>query len=133
MNPELKKTMPLTWEAALEAVPAALKTEGFGVLTKIDVQATLKEKLGVDFRRYTILGACNPQFAHRGLTQSLDMGLMLPCNVVLHESDDHQSVIVNIIDPMQTMAPTMDAEVQTLAAEVQEKLTRVVERLPGKT
>lgn len=128
----LKKTMPMTWDAALEAVPAALKTEGFGVLTKIDVQSTLKEKINVDFRRYTILGACNPTFAHRGLSQSLDLGLMLPCNVVLHESDDHQSVIVNIVDPMQTMAPTMGDEFKSLASEVRAKLVRVVEQLPGK-
>ena len=101
----MSKTLSLPWEAALEAVPAALKTEGFGVLTRIDLQATLKEKLGVDFRRYTILGACNPTFAHRALSQRLDVGLLLPCNVVLHEADDGKTVELRVIDPMQTMAP----------------------------
>lgn len=128
----MKKTLSLTWDAALEAVPAALKVEGFGVLTRIDVQATLKEKLGVDFRRYTILGACNPSFAHRALTQRLDVGLLLPCNVVLHEGDDGRTVELKVIDPMQTMAPMMGEAFVALAGEVRAKLARVVEQLPGK-
>jgi uncharacterized protein (DUF302 family) len=128
----MKKTLSLTWDAALEAVPAALKTEGFGVLTKIDVQATLKEKLGVDFRRYTILGACNPTFAHRALTQRLDGGLLLPCNVVLHEGDDGRTVELKVIDPMQTMAPLLGDAFKALAGEVREKLARAVAALPGK-
>lgn len=128
----MKKTLSLTWDAALEAVPAALKVEGFGVLTRIDVQATLKEKLGVDFRRYTILGACNPSFAHRALTQRLDVGLLLPCNVVLHEADDGRTVELKVIDPMQTMAPMMGEAFVALAGEVRAKLARVVEQLPGK-
>lgn len=132
MSLGMKKTLPMTWEAALEAVPAALKTEGFGVLTKIDVQATLKEKIGVDFRRYTILGACNPHFAHQGLSKRLDLGLMLPCNVVLHESDDGKAVELNVIDPLQTMAPAMGPDLTELATEVQTKLRRVVAQLPGK-
>jgi uncharacterized protein (DUF302 family) len=132
MDLGMKKTLPLSWAAALEAVPAALKTEGFGVLTRIDVQATLKEKLGVDFRRYTILGACNPGFAHQALTQQLDVGLMLPCNVVLYENDDGASVELRVIDPMQTMAPTMGPSFTALAGEVRQKLARVVAQLPGK-
>ena len=132
MDLGMKKTLPLTWEAALEAVPAALKTEGFGVLTRFDVQATLKEKLGVDFRRYTILGACNPTFAHRALTQRLDVGLLLPCNVVLHESDDRKSVELLVIDPMQTMASVLGEAFNALAGEVRSKLARVVAHLPGK-
>ena len=132
MDIGMQKTLPLTWEAALEAVPAALKAEGFGVLTKIDLQATLKEKLGVDFRRYTILGACNPGFAHRALSQRLDVGLLLPCNVVLHESDDGKSVQLRVIDPMQTMAPLMGESFNALAGEVKTKLERAVAALPGK-
>lgn len=131
MNLGMKKTLPLSWEAALEAVPAALKTEGFGVLTKIDLQATLKEKLGVDFRRYTILGACNPNFAHRALQQRLDVGLLLPCNVVLHESDDKKSVELLVIDPMQTMASMMGEPFTALATEVKTKLARAMAQLPG--
>jgi len=131
MNLGMKKTLPLSWEAALEAVPAALKTEGFGVLTKIDLQATLKEKLGVDFRRYTILGACNPNFAHRALQQRLDVGLLLPCNVVLHESEDKKSVELLVIDPMQTMASMLGEPFTALATEVKTKLARAMAQLPG--
>lgn len=132
MDLGMKKTLSLTWDAALEAVPAALKTEGFGVLTKIDVQATLKEKLNVDFRRYTILGACNPTFAHRALLQRPDVGLLLPCNVVLHEADDGRTVELLVIDPLQTMASMLGESFQTLAGEVRTKLARVVAALPGK-
>ena len=132
MDLGMKKTLSLTWDAALEAVPAALKAEGFGVLTTIDVQATLKEKLGVDFRRYTILGACNPTFAHRALSTSLEVGLLLPCNVVLHEADDRRTVELLVIDPLQTMAAAAGASFQALAGEVRTKLARVVAALPGK-
>ena len=132
MDIGMNKTLSLTWDAALEAVPAALKAEGFGVLTRIDVQATLKEKLGVDFRRYLILGACNPGFAHRALTQRLDVGLLLPCNVVLHEGDDGKTVELKVIDPMQTIASMMGDSFKTLADEVRTKLARVVASLPGK-
>jgi len=132
MDIGMNKTLSLPWEAALEAVPAALKAEGFGVLTRIDIQATLKEKLGVDFRRYTILGACNPTFAHRALTQRLDVGLLLPCNVVLHEADDGKTVELKVIDPMQTMAGIIGDSFKTLAEEVRTKLARVVASLPGK-
>ena len=131
MDLGMKKTLPLSWEAALEAVPAALKTEGFGVLTKIDVQATLKEKIGVDFRRYTILGACNPNFAHRALSQRLDVGLLLPCNVVLHEADDKKSVELMVIDPLQTMASMLGGSFVALTTEVREKLAKGVAQLPG--
>jgi uncharacterized protein (DUF302 family) len=132
MDIGMNKTLSLTWDAALEAVPAALKAEGFGVLTRIDIQATLKEKLGVDFRRYLIMGACNPTFAHRALTQRLDVGLLLPCNVVLHEGDDGKTVELKVIDPMQTMAQMMGDSFKTLADEVRTKLARVVASLPGK-
>lgn len=132
MDIGMKKTLSLSWEAALEAVPAALKAEGFGVLTRIDVQATLKEKLGVDFRRYTILGACNPGFAHRALSQRLDVGLLLPCNVVLHEADDGRTVELKVIDPMQTMAPLMGESFAALAEEVRTKLASAMAQLPGK-
>ena len=132
MDIGMHKTLALGWDAALEAVPAALKTEGFGVLTRIDVQGTLKEKLGVDFRRYTILGACNPTFAHQALTEHLDVGLLLPCNVVLYEADDKKTVELRVIDPAQTMAPMMGPSFTALAAEVKEKLAKVVAQLPGK-
>ena len=83
----MRKPVKGTYDEVLARLPELLKAEGFGVLTRIDVQATLKEKLGVDFRRYQILGACNPKLAHQALTQQLDLGVMLPCNVVVCEGD----------------------------------------------
>jgi len=101
---------------------------GFGVLTEIDVQATLKKKLDVDFRRYRILGACNPPFAHKALQHSLDVGMLLPCNVIVYETDDGKT-IVSAVDPMQTMAAQGDEALSPLAAAVQEKLQKVVDSL----
>lgn len=106
-------------------VEAALKAEGFGVLTEIDVQATLKKKLDVDFRRYRILGACNPPFAHKALQHSLDVGMLLPCNVIVYETDDGKA-IVSAVDPMQTMAAQGDEALKPLAAAVQDKLRKVI-------
>jgi uncharacterized protein (DUF302 family) len=122
------KTLDLGFDEALARVPEALKAEGFGVLTEIDVQATLKKKLDVDFRRYRILGACNPPFAHRALQHSLDVGLLLPCNVIVYEADDGKTV-VSAVDPMQTMAAQGDPEMRPLAEQVQQKLRRVIDSL----
>ena len=119
-----------TYDEALTRVPEALKSEGFGVLTEIDVRDTLKKKLGVDFRRYKILGACNPPFAHRALQADLDVGLLLPCNVVVYEADDG-SVKVRAIDPMQTVASRGDALLAGIAEEVRAKLERAMKRVEG--
>ncbi len=124
----IRRTLDIGFDEALARVPEALKAEGFGVLTEIDVQATLKKKLDVDFRRYRILGACNPPFAHRALQHSLDVGMLMPCNVVVYETDDGKTV-VSAVDPMQTMAAQGDAAIQPLAEEVRRKLQRVVESL----
>ncbi len=124
----IRKTLDIGFDEALARVPEALKAEGFGVLTEIDVQATLKKKLDVDFRRYRILGACNPPFAHRALRHSLDIGMLLPCNVIVYETDEGKTV-VSAVDPMQTMAAQGDAAIQPLAAEVRLKLQRVVDSL----
>jgi uncharacterized protein (DUF302 family) len=124
----IQKTLDMDFDAALEKVPQALKTEGFGVLTEIDVKATLKKKLDVDFRRYRILGACNPPFAHKALQHSLDVGMLLPCNVILYETDDGKTV-VSAVDPMQTMAAQGDPDMQPLAEAVQQKLQKVVDSL----
>jgi uncharacterized protein (DUF302 family) len=114
-----------TFEEVLARVPEALKAEGFGVLTRIDVQATLKEKLGVDFRRYQILGACNPKFAYSALSSIEAVGVLLPCNVVVFERDDGRVVVV-AVDPMQTLAVSEPALVG-VAALVREKLARALD------
>lgn len=124
----LQKKLGSTYDEALARLPELLKGEGFGVLTEIDVQATLKAKLGVDFRRYKILGACNPPLAHRALSTELQVGAMLPCNVVVWEGDDGKAVVA-AIDPMMTIAAQGPAELREVAAEVRARLARVVERL----
>jgi uncharacterized protein (DUF302 family) len=121
-----KKVLASTYDEALARVPEALQAEGFGVLTEIDVQQTLKKKLGVDFRRYKILGACNPPLAHEALTTTLDVGVMLPCNVVIYEEGEH--AVVMAIDPMQTIAAG-DPGLAKLAKTVRDKLARVLEQL----
>ena len=124
----IRKTLDLGFDEALVRVPDALKAEGFGVLTEIDVQATLKKKLDADFRRYRILGACNPPFAYRALQHSLDVGMLMPCNVIVYETDDRKTV-VSAVDPMQTMAAQGDETIRPIAAEVRQKLQRVIDSL----
>jgi uncharacterized protein (DUF302 family) len=124
----IRKQLLASYEQALARLPEALKSEGFGVLTEVDVASTLKQKLGVEFRRYKILGACNPPFAHEALQTNLDAGLMMPCNVVVYE-DDEQHAVVLAIDPTKTMASSDDPKLANLAEAVKEKLTRALERL----
>jgi uncharacterized protein (DUF302 family) len=123
----LRKTLQATYDDAIVRVPEALKSEGFGVLTEIDMQGTLKQKLGVDFRRYKILGACNPPLAHRALGLELEIGLMLPCNVIVYEEGDHAVVVA--IDPTKTLAGVGNVALVELADEVKDKLSRVLARL----
>jgi uncharacterized protein (DUF302 family) len=123
----MKKVLNVGYDEAIARVPEALKTEGFGVLTEIDVRDTLKKKLNAEFRRYKILGACNPPLAHRALSAELDVGVMLPCNVIVYEGDDGRAV-VTAIDPMQTVAAQSPA-LEPIADEVRGKLARVLERL----
>lgn len=124
----IRKPLRATYEEALVRVPEALKSEGFGVLTEIDIQGTLKQKLGVDFRRYKILGACNPPLAHSALQAELEIGIMLPCNVVVYEGDDGKAVVL-AMDPTTTMAGAGNPKLVELAATVKEKLTRALARL----
>jgi uncharacterized protein (DUF302 family) len=128
MAPGLKKVLRSGFEDALVRVPEALKAEGFGVLTEIDVTDTLKKKLNVDFRRYRILGACNPPLAHQALQADLEVGLMLPCNVIVYEADDGKAVVA-AVDPMQTMAAQQNLQVRGVAEVVRAKLEQVLARL----
>jgi uncharacterized protein (DUF302 family) len=124
----LRTRLSLPYEQAVERVVAALKSEGFGVLTEIDVKATLKKKLDVDFRRYVILGACNPPLAHQALCTDLDIGLLLPCNAIVYETDDGGSA-VSIIDPISMLAMVDSPELAAVASEARLRLQRVVEEL----
>ncbi len=124
----MQRTLDRGFDEVLARIPEALKTEGFGILTEIDVQATLKKKLDVDFRRYRILGACNPPFAHQALQHSLEIGTLMPCNVIVYETDNGKTV-VSAVDPVQTMAAQQDPEVRPLAEQVQQKLRRALDAI----
>jgi uncharacterized protein (DUF302 family) len=116
------------FDSALARVIAALKTEGFGVLTEIDVRQTLKQKLGVDFRPYKILGACNPPLAYRALTAAPESGLLLPCNVTLSQIEDGM-IQVMIVDPLAMLNIVNNPELKSIAEEAQARLERVTAAL----
>ena len=126
----LRVTLNLPYEQAIEKATAALKQEGFGVLTEIDVKDTLKKKLDADFRRYVILGACNPPLAFEALQNELEIGLLLPCNVIVYETDDGQSTI-SIVNPMAMLGVVEKEPLQKVANEAQSRLTRVIDKLSG--
>lgn len=128
---QLRVKMNAPYEQALERVSAVLKEQGFGILTQIDVQSTLKQKLGVDFRRYVILGACNPTLAHHALSATLDAGLLLPCNVVVHEDDDDGSVVA-VQDPITMMHVIDNPVLQVTAKEARDRLLRVIDVLKAR-
>lgn len=119
--------LDLPYEQTVEKVTAALKDEGFGVLTEIDVKATLKKKLSADFRRYVILGACNPPLAHQALNTELEIGLLLPCNVIVYEEDGGS--VVSIVDPISMLGVVENPELNPVADEARTRLQRVIETL----
>ncbi len=116
------------YETAIAQVTEALKAEGFGVLTEIDVKATLKKKLDVDFRPYKILGACNPSLAHRALTIAPEIGLLLPCNVTVAQAEGGQ-VEVSLVNPMAMLGAAANPALEPVATEAQERLARVAAAL----
>jgi uncharacterized protein (DUF302 family) len=124
-NKVLKNT---TFDEAIDKVTVELKKEGFGVLTEIDVKETLKKKINVDFKKYKILGACNPHFAHKALTSEDKIGVFLPCNVIVEEHENGE-VEVSAVDPIASMISVNNKELGDLAQEVQQKLIRVIENL----
>jgi uncharacterized protein (DUF302 family) len=121
------KTVDMSYEQTIEKVTAELKKEGFGVLTSIDVKETLKQKINVDFKKYAILGACNPPIAHRALQEEEEIGLLLPCNVIVYEKDDKTRV--SIFDPMVMTWIMENDQMKPIATEVQEKLQRVLKAI----
>lgn len=125
----LKKTLPLPIDDADSRVREALKEEGFGVLTEIDVRATFKEKIDAEFRPYRILGACNPHLAHLALTAEIDIGLLLPCNVVVYEGESADESVVSILDPEVQLAAAGRTDIEPLAKEVRERMVRVLDAL----
>ena len=121
-------TVSLPFDEAIARVTEALLAEGFGVLTSIDVKATMKNKLNVDFERYTILGACNPELSHRALTLETEVGLLLPCNVVIRElpAGERPQTRVEIADPVAMLGIVQRPEMQDLATEAKARLQRVI-------
>lgn len=124
----LTKTLDIGYEDALSRATDELKKEGFGILTEIDVKSTLKQKIDADFRKYKILGACNPPLAQRALTAELEIGVMLPCNVCVWEGDDGKAV-VSAFDPEKMFPKDAKPELRELAKEVRGRLVRVLEAL----
>lgn len=125
----ISTTVDLPYDVAVERTREALGAEGFGVLTEIDVRATLKQKLDVDFRPYIILGACNPPLAHTALTAERDIGLLLPCNVIVYAADEPGRSVVAAMDPVEALALSGNDDIRPLAAEVRSRLERVLTAL----
>ena len=126
-NYGFSRTVDLPYEEAVIKVRTALKEQGFGVLSEIDIKEKLKEKIGVDFRRYVILGACNPPLAYKTLQEDLEVGLLLPCNVIVYEADDTRKSVISAVDAEAMLSvvgksPTLDR----VAGEVNERLQRMI-------
>ncbi len=126
----ISRELSIGFDDAVALVESELAHEGFGVLTQIDVRDTLQKKLGVDFRRYRILGACNPPLAHRALTAEVNIGVFLPCNVIVYEADNGRTM-VTAVDPTQVIGTLGDDTLRAVAEEVRDKLARVVAHIPA--
>jgi uncharacterized protein (DUF302 family) len=128
MDYTMQKRLDGEFDAVVAETTEALSEEGFGVLCDIDVEATFAEKLDEDFRQYRILGACNPGLAHEGLQEEPDLGALLPCNVVVYETDDGE-VVVSAVDPERLVGVTDNPELDSISAEVSERFERVLDAL----
>jgi len=128
MSYYFSKTLDTSFEEAIEKTTEALKEEGFGILTEIDIKATLKKKLDVEFKKYQILGACNPPLAHKALSAEDHIGLMLPCNVIVQQHEDG-NVEVAAVDPVASMQAIENDELGGVAKEVRDLLKKVIESL----
>lgn len=128
MSYYISKTVGVPFDQAIQKTTEALKSEGFGVLADLDIQATLKEKLGVEFRKYRILGACNPNYAYQALSAEEQIGLMLPCNVVVQENENGE-VVVSAVDPVAAMQAVENEGLHEVAANVRDLLKKVIEKL----
>lgn len=126
-----KRTVALPFDEAIARTKEALSVEGFGILSEIDVRATLQKKLQVDFRPYTILGACNPPLAHKALTAERDIGVLLPCNVVVYEGANANESTISAVDPEVSLGRVGNSELEPLAKEVAERLRRVLDAVAG--
>ncbi len=123
-----EKTLDSDFESAVEKTKEALKSEGFGVLSELDIDNTLKEKLNVDFRRYKILGACNPPFAYQALQEEENIGTMLPCNVIIQDFGKGK-VQVTVVDPVASLSAIDNRKIMDIAEKIQEKLKLVIAKL----
>jgi uncharacterized protein (DUF302 family) len=126
----IARSVPLPYEQAVERTRAALQEEGFGILTEIDVKATLKKKLDVDFKKYVILGACNPPLAWQGFQAEPDIGLLLPCNVIVYEETASRSRVA-MLDPLVQLGVTGRKDIEPLATEARQRLERALSALPS--
>ena len=120
-------TVGLPYEKAVEAIRGALAAEGFGVLTEIDVKATLKKKIDVEFRPYIILGACNPALAHQALSAEIGIGLLLPCNVIVYAADELGKSVIAVMDPIEAMDITGNTRIRPVAEDARKRLVRAIE------
>ncbi|AZH26201.1 DUF302 domain-containing protein [Haloplanus aerogenes] len=130
MSYTMKISVDAPFDAVVDTTVDALQDEGFGVLCDIDVQGTFAEKLDVEYRRYRILGACNPQLAYEGMEEELELGALLPCNVIVYEADDG-SVTVSAVDPERLVGVADNPQLDSIAGEVRDRFERVLTAVDG--